>query len=240
MTSHNCWICGGSAETAEHRIKKSDLVHQYGKGPYHGTDAPRHFKEGRVRPIQGPDSGLIKYEKNLCSSCNNSFTRPFDLAYEQFVAWTMSHQQDVVAHRVIDFESVFGTDWENRQRDLFKFFAKCFGCRMNEAGRVVPRDVVDLLVKVSFTTALYVTFLVNEDFDELKIHNVGTEPLFAHRDRLSGDEVGFQCGHSVGWLTIMYWYHHLPLEPVGARWIANSKHVYLGWHRPLRVAKGAY
>jgi hypothetical protein len=190
-----------------------------------------------VRQIQGPDSGLIKYEKNLCAPCNNSFTKPFDLAYEQFIAWAMSNQREVVARRVIDFESVFGSDWETQQRNLFKYFAKCFGCRMNEAGRVVPRDVVDLLGRVSFTTAFYVTFLVNEDFEELNIQNVGTEPLIVHLERPSSNEVGFQCGHSVGWLIIMYWYQHFPHEPVGSRWIANAKHVYLGWHQPVRMAK---
>jgi hypothetical protein len=102
---------------------------------------------------------------------------------------------------------------------------------LTEAGQPVPADVVDLLSKTNFTTALYVTFLVNEDVRELDIQNVGTEALVVHRERSTGDDLGFQCGHSVGWLTMMYWYRYFPMEPIGSRWIANSKHVYLGWRR---------
>jgi hypothetical protein len=231
MVAHSCWICGQPSDTSEHRIKKSDLVQQYGTGPYRGTETLMHFKAGRVSKVQGPDSALVKYRKDLCGQCNSAFTKPFDLAYEQFIAWTMTNDEEVLRHRVIDFEPVFGHEWENKQRDLFKFFAKCFGCRLTEAGQPVPADVVDLLSKTGFTTALYVTFLVNEDVRELDIQNVGTEALVVHRERSTGDDLGFQCGHSVGWLTMMYWYRHFPMEPIGSRWIANSKHVYLGWRR---------
>ena len=187
--------------------------------------------------MQGPGSDLIRYEKNLCGPCNSAFTQPFDKAYEQFIAWVKANQQDVLARRVIDFEAVFGSDWEKKQCDLFKFFAKCFGCRLHEAGRGVPLDVVALLSNDTFTTALYVTFLVNEDLRDVGVQYVGTEPLLAHQERSTGDDFGFQCGHSFGWLTMMYWYRHRPLEPIGVRWVADAKHLYLGWHRPLGLKK---
>lgn len=150
-----------------------------------------------------------------------------------FISWVQEHRKEVVARRVIDFESVYGPDWEHRQRDLFKYFAKCFGCRLTEAGRAVPRDVVELFGQVSFATALYVTFVVDEDFFELGVDHVGTDPLVAHAERPTGREVGFQCGHSVGWLTMLYWYHHFPNAPCGSRWIANAQYVYLGWRRSI-------
>ena len=228
-----CWICGGRSETAEHRIKKSDLVQQHGED-LHVADAKLfHYRGDEVHLIQGPDSNYLRYSKNLCASCNNSFTQPFDKSYETLVAWLLEHRDGVLRLRVIDFESVYGTEWEDRQRDLFKYFAKCFGCRLNEANREVPRDVVELLSLADFTTAFYVTFLVDEDFLELAIDHVGTEPLVAHTERTTHREVGYQCGHSVGWLTMMYWYHHFSQEPVGSRWVANEKQVYLGWRRSL-------
>jgi hypothetical protein len=232
---NRCWICGGPSETAEHRIKKSDLVERFGKGPYAGERELFHIKKGRTQRLQGQDSKLVKYAKNLCGRCNNSLTQPFDFAYEEFISWTMANQESVLKHRVIDFEPVFGPIWERKQRDLFKYFAKCFGCRLDEAGRPVPRDVVDLLHKDSFTTALYVTFQVNEDlllFPDGQ--SVGTEPLFVHKSVSTGDEFGFQCGNYYRWLTMMYWYQHRPLEPIGARWVADAKHVYLGWYEPLK------
>ena len=147
----------------------------------------------------------------------------------------MQNEADVLKHRVIDFEEVYGADWENRQRDLFKFFAKCFGCRLDATGRSVPLDVLELLGKNIFETALYVTFQVNEDQLLLDATDqaIGTQALIAHKNRSTGVEVSFQCGNHYRWLTIMYWYNHFPLEPVGAPWIANSKFLYLGWYEPL-------
>jgi len=230
-----CWICGKPSETGEHRIKKSDLVEKFGKGPYRGDHTLVHVKEGRFRDLQGPDSELVKYEKNLCAYCNNTLTQPFDKAYEAFISWLMQNEAEVLKRRVIDFERVYGSDWANKQLDLFKFFAKCFGCRLDEAGRAVPADVIELLGKDSFMTALYVTFQVNEDMLLLDAADraIGTQPLFTHKKRSTGEEVGFQCGNHYSWLTIMYWYKHAPLEPVGAPWIANSKFLYLGWYEPL-------
>jgi hypothetical protein len=230
-----CWICGKASETGEHRIKKSDLVERFGKGPYRGDDALAHFKDGRVRDLQGPESKLVKYEKNLCAYCNNTFTQPFDKAYKAFIPWVIQNEAEVLKRRVIDFEAVYGTGWADRQRNLFKFFAKCFGCRLDEADRAVPHDVLGLLGNDSFKTELYVTFQVNEDQLLLDAEDqaIGTQALFAHKKGSTGDEVGFHCGNHYGWLTIMYWYNHFPLEPVGAPWIANSKFLYLGWYEPL-------
>src|ERR1019366_6324802 len=121
----NCWICGKFSQTGEHRIKKSDLVERFGKGPYRGTDAPVHIKSGRIRDIQGPASALVKYDKNLCANCNNTFTQAFDKAYEGFIAWIAKNKSEVIKRRVIDFEVVYGSDWETKQRNLFRYFAKC-------------------------------------------------------------------------------------------------------------------
>ena len=128
MPAGACWICGKPSETGEHRIKKSDLVDRFGKGPYRGADALVHVKEAKLRDLQGPDSRLVKFEKNLSPGyCNDSLTQPFDKAYEQFIRWVMQNEAEVLKRRVIDFEAVYGEAWENRQRDLFKYFAKCFG-----------------------------------------------------------------------------------------------------------------
>ena len=72
MATGICWICGQPSETGEHRIKKSDLVQRFGKGPFRGGDTLVHVKAGRMRDLQGPDSKRVKYEKNLCAYCNNT------------------------------------------------------------------------------------------------------------------------------------------------------------------------
>ena len=241
MTERLCWICDEPSDTGEHRIKKSDLVERYGRGPYRNDEPLVHVKEGQMRPLQGPNSQLVKYEKNLCANCNNSFTQPFDRAYEDFIPWVMRHEQDILKRRVFDFEAVYGAEWGNRQRDLFKYFAKCFGCRLDEAGRAIPNDVNELLHKDSFETAFYVTFQINEDQLLLPTaaQAIGTHGLIAHKDAVTGNELGFQCGHYYRWFAMKYWYHHSANDPVGAPWIANAKHVYLGWYAPLTTEERA-
>jgi len=235
MSQQRCWICGKESKTGEHRVKKSDLIHRYGKEPYTGGDELVHVKEDAMRPLQGSNSKLVKYKKNLCVECNNTFTQPFDRAYEELITWAMDHEDDVLRRRVIDFQMVYGGNWESKQRDLFKYFAKCFGCRLDESGRDVPCDVVDLLGEESFQTALYVTYFVNEDQLLLpaSAQAIGTAGLYAHQDRQSGEDIGHQCGHHYRWPCFMYWYSHFSLDPVGAKWIADSKHLYLGWCQPL-------
>jgi hypothetical protein len=84
-----CWICNKIADSAEHRIKKSDLVSLHGSGSYKGENALFLVREGKQTPIQGPNSKVVKYRKNLCSTCNNSYTQPFDKAYECFVDYLL-------------------------------------------------------------------------------------------------------------------------------------------------------
>ncbi len=138
MAKGNCWLCGRPSETGEHRIKSSDIVKQFGEGPFRGDEALIHVKAGRIRDLQGPNSKLVKFEKNPCAYCNNTATQPFDRAYDQFVTWVMSNETDVLKRRGIDFELVYGVEWEIKQRDLFKYFANCFGCRVDEVGRDLP------------------------------------------------------------------------------------------------------
>jgi hypothetical protein len=158
------------------------------------------------------------------------------VAYEQFIAWVTDNEIDVLKRRVIDFEAVYGIDWEEKQRNLFKYFAKCFGCRIDGIGRLVPFDVINLIGKDFFETALHVTFQVNEDMLLFKKEDqfVGTFPIIGDPENSIITDLGrYYCGHFYQWLIIMYWYNFIPLEPVGASWVANSKFIYLGWYQSI-------
>jgi len=211
-------MCGDKADSAEHKIKRADLIRQFGGGPYKGDNALLHSRQDRLTPMQGPSSPLVKFEKTLCIPCNTTRSQPFDRAYDAFVGWNLSNEAVVCKRRVLDFEEVYGEGWEDYQRNLFKFFAKNLGCRLVDAGRPVPRDVVDLLTQHTFRTAFYVTFQVNGDQLLLPadIQTIGIDPLITHKQRATGEEVGYQCGLHFHWLRMLYWYNHFPLEPIGS------------------------
>lgn len=233
-----CWICQAPADSAEHRIKKADLVRAYGRGPYRGPSAPVHVRNGVISQVQGPGSERIKYEPTLCHQCNTARTQPFDRAYDRLIDWVMANQSNVIKSRFLNFEKVFGAGWAEDQRNLFKYFVKSFGCRLVEAGQSVPRDLIELLPEVTFRTGLRVTFSINEDV--LLLHEedrdgfIGKSGLIVNLSKTDPSITnGYIFQEHVSWFTIHCWYLVEPNGDPGSTWIANSKHVYLGSDAPL-------
>ena len=233
-----CWICGANADSAEHRMKKSDLIRAYGKGPYKGPTAIAHVRENKETLIQGPRSKTIKYSQSLCQHCNTTYTQPFDCAYDEFIDWIMKNEKIVLHQRVIDLKQIYGGEWENKQQDLYKYLAKSFGCRLIDAGSTVPSDVVALFAKQSFSTALCLTVAVNEDILLMPPQDrngfIGKGDLMAWAPRHTPHMPdSFTWDEHVSWLTICYWYNYCPDKMYGTTWIADNQFIHLGSFRPL-------
>lgn len=234
-----CWICGADADSAEHRFKKSDLVRAHGKGPYIEASALSHFRDGKETKIQGPGSKHLKYFPSLCQYCNNTHTQPFDRAYQKFIARVLDHHENMfLGKRFIDLAEVYGSDWENQQRNLYKYFAKSFGCRLVNAGVTVPADVLDLIDQEIFHTRLGLTMAVNEDLLLLphKDHDgfIAKSSLLGWSDPGAPDSYnGFELNEHVSWLTICYWYNRAPDGRFGSMWVADTQFLYLGSFAPL-------
>ena len=91
--------------------------------------------------------------------------------------------------------------------NLYKYFAKNFGCRIVDAGLRVPDDVVRLLDLPQFETAFFVTFQVNEDQLLLspEAQTIGIDPLIAQRSQSTGKDSGYRCGLHYRWLKVLFW-----------------------------------
>ena len=228
-----CWICGRVADSREHVIKKADLVRAYGKGSFSSESGPAHVKGGKVKGLQGADSTRVKYQASLCQDCNGAFTQPFDLAYDRFVNWALSNEEAVLRCRFIDFQDVYGDEFEGSQCNLFKYFVKAFGCRLVDANQAVPSDLVSLLEKERFSTALRLSFAVSEDI--LLMPNEDRDGFIGKGDLLRwkadpdvNGGTGYSFNEHVSWLFVHYWYG-IAVEPrTGSEWIANARVVYLG------------
>ena len=200
----------------------------YGKGPYKGDHALAHFKDGKQTLVHGPNSKKLKFENNLCNECNSAFTQPFDKAYDNFIEWFDSNRDFVYKKRVINWQFVYGDDFVTQQTNLFKYFAKCLGCRIDECGRDVPIDLTELLYKEQFNTGLKISFSINEDVALLPNEDMGLgiHPLYVDKS-IYGDNPAYYCGHSYKWLDINYFYLFAYDNSLGAPWVADSKYVYL-------------
>lgn len=230
-------MCGASADTGEHKIKKSLLVELHGNAAYVGANAMAHVKDGQVRSLQGPGSDLVKYKKCLCSACNNSRSQPFDRAYDKFVKFVIDREDEIVERRVIDFADVYGNSFPEEQTNLYKYFVKLFGCDLSSHGLPVPQDLKELLDKKQFKTRLRITFAVNEDklvFGGAEHCPVGIGGLnFWPADANVDDERSYSWSTYFSFLHICFWYAMAPTGPLGSIWTANAQWIYLGWLRPL-------
>jgi hypothetical protein len=234
----SCWICGRTADSSEHRIKKTDLVRAYGRGPYMDTDSPVHVRTGVMTPIQGPNSNKIKYAPSLCHSCNTTGTQPYDEAYEALISWLFKNEQSVLRKRFINFSDVYGHQFESAQSALYKYFVKSFGCRLVEDDHLVPHDLIKLLPLDRFLTNLRITFCVNEDIlllpDPTRHVFIGKGNLYelsSKSDPLKPK--GYIWNEHVSWFTTCYWYNEIPDGNHGSTWTANSQHIYLGSVSPI-------
>lgn len=234
-----CWICNkNKANSREHIIKRSDIKRAYGNGSYSGDLAPVHIKNSVISNIQGSNSKVLKYNKNLCSTCNADYSQPFDLAYEKFTEYVFENESLILHKRFIDFFVVYSIEPEACQRNLYKYLAKSFGCRLVDANIDAPKDIQKLLGKDSFNTKLRISFSVNEDILILPKEDrdgfIGKGEMIACVDENDNTKVnGYEWNEHVSWLTISYWYNTNPDGSKGSIWVADNQFIYLGSVYPL-------
>lgn len=234
-----CWICETNiADTAEHALKKSDIVRKYGKGSYKnlGDKQPIHFKDGKITKLQGANSDVIKNPKDLCKQCNNSLTQPFDRAYDKFIEYIINNFESILESRFIDFEDIYGEDFPDQQTNLFKYFIKSFGCRIYANPNFdIPNDIIKIIKNdlKHFSTGLRITMSVNTKL----IKEFGTDILNSPIGKAEmayfnlspiPDQFGFKLSEHFGWFFINY-YYLIPIdERSGIEWIADRKVIFLG------------
>lgn len=229
----NCWICGNTATTGEHKIKKSDLERVHGSGRSFTSAGLSYLKsDQRIVPLQGPDSKHVKFEGVLCGPCNNAKSQPFDRAYDQFAKFVDSQANTLLQRRQIDFAAIYGTAWREQQANLFKYFVKAFGCRIADAGSPVPRGLVDVFSDQYTRKSFAICFAVDENEIDRPaafsnrlgignlIHSIGVDA-----------EAKFTSSGRYRWLLISYWYNWGPYGPMGEPWHRDQQFVCLGSYR---------
>ena len=65
-----CWWCGNTADSREHKYKSSDIKREFGKHSYKGNKAvKRIFDElDRGDNVQGANSNFLKFGFTICKS----------------------------------------------------------------------------------------------------------------------------------------------------------------------------
>lgn len=135
-----CWICEeNNADSQEHSFKSSRIKALNkainGKNPFMTIG-----KDGRLYPIQGPNSAIVKFGKTICKNCNNSFSKKFDLAYDHLINFVESDPGYFRDKKNFNWSEIYDCT-EFDQVDLACYYIKNFGCRILDAGAEVPLEL---------------------------------------------------------------------------------------------------
>lgn len=178
--SIECWWCQvNEATTSEHKYKKSDFRKLFTNLNYEAII----FNEEITKDIQGPNSELIKFDKNLCAHCNTSRSSNMDNAYATFFSYMIDNYDLIISSRIIDFKDVFGSHWCTPKRDVMRYILKHVCCRLHKNQISIPMSYLEFLNGSNIMNEVAFRFCYNSDlFSLLKDSHsyLGVDPLHAN------------------------------------------------------------
>lgn len=220
-TNRTCWICGALATTREHIVKKRLLNVRYGK-----KSTPHiYYEDGRIKIAQSTDSVYLKTEKILCKKCNGSLSQPFDTAYDKFTDILKNNQSKISQEGFINLSGL--TNME--RNDLFRYFAKGFGCKIYNEGKNVPQIIIDMMHGKRYGKNLLLFFFINDVYNH---------PIFEHSkvdEYTQGNAIVTQFHVAIDWLTYLVCYTNLPSDDIRKKnenleitpWCGKSKKIII-------------
>lgn len=132
-TKGMCWWCGAIANSKEHKFKRTDLARMGRESELlWGSD------DELVRIRSNRKSKIVKFQRNLCTECNNRRSQPFDYAYDKYADYVWSNLDRLWRRSKLDMRQVFGENWQVDTLDLARYVAKHIACRMASDGYPVP------------------------------------------------------------------------------------------------------
>ncbi|MEV4703640.1 hypothetical protein [Actinoplanes sp. NPDC049316] len=179
-----CWWCQARpATTGEHKFKRADLTRLMADGePLLWGDGDGNTREIRGRSGVTRDRyGVVKFPKSLCEPCNNKRSKPFDNAYDIY-----SEYVDRTWLRImpgIDFQQVFGADWEARTLNLARYYGKHFGCRMVRAGFPIPDSLREFLDGATDMPDAHMGLITTDSIHARYKGGLSISPDFVEADR---------------------------------------------------------
>jgi hypothetical protein len=142
-----CWWCRGVADSREHKYKKSDIVREFGAGPWPGEKALVRVSDAGEYPqrVSGPNSDKLKFGKSLCARCNNERSQPFDYAYERLSSYISKNEDKIIQRGCFKQSTAWHSSWRTERVNATKYFVKHIACRIVEEGLAAPASLKDYL-----------------------------------------------------------------------------------------------
>ena len=225
-----CWICNSAADTREHVVKQSDIRRLFGRGPYSkGDRLKRTDQNHKKKLIQSENSVHIKYQKSLCKQCNSSRSQPWDVAYDDFMEYVISHESELNRFRKFDLNDIVQGDIGDFSKSLYSYFIKSFGCQLQEHGQKPPLELSEFLLEKRNNTNLKISFAIYESMPQnltspiIEIHN-----LEGYFDKVLRKTLKFFWAVSIEWFTIIFWFNKSPAVTLGSPFVGDVGIIDIG------------
>ncbi len=219
-----CWICDKEADSSEHRNKKTDIELIFGSGSYKDKRViKREFGSDKKVIIQGPQAKELKYDLNLCKHCNGKKTQPHDDAYKKLMFHIKDNYEVIKRSKIIRCSDIYGKNRKQEQQNLFKYFMKAFGCRIDSIGHKVPQEFIDAINGQNYGQSLKVSIELNSEY----IEALGEYHFQGSKDQ-SGNPISYFWGQYAGWVNFYYAYNMDIPKDRGEVWLGKSKNIHCG------------
>ena len=149
-----CWICGAIANSGEHIVKKTDLKRHMNNV---SQSSPIHHRRigQKKRPIGGFNAEALKHEKSICIQCNGALTQKHDEAWDKLSEYLNVTTLPRGAN--VKLDSVFPSNAQEQFKFVHLYFAKLFGCKVNESELVLSTsDIAQSIKSDSECLPLYI------------------------------------------------------------------------------------
>ncbi|MDD4962804.1 MAG: hypothetical protein PHI11_02670 [Gallionella sp.] len=218
-----CWICGEIATSGEHLLKRTDVVAVFGES-FSKRVVKADLEGNHKKYIQSPNSKYLKYPVNLCANCNNARTQPYDRAYKQFADYIRENFDELKHGAEINTNLVFGKQYAKKmQRNLFCYFAKSFGCQLDDVGLPVPKILKSILNGENYGNLYRVGVCIRPQ----KLDGLSNFPLEGDQDEY-GKPVDFYWAQDNGSFTVIHAYNRQIPAEYGDEWLGKSKRIVMG------------
>lgn len=226
--ANSCWWCGSTAESGEHKFKKTDLIRYFGRGPYRGNESIVRGVGGKLRNVRGPNSGEVRFENILCSSCNNAKSQPFDRSYDRFVEYIHDHEENILAEKKLCFPDIYGEEWQSDVGMLYRYIVKHICCRLAQAKIRIHPNIIAFLNDKGPLQHLRLAFEIREDIlaMEKKNNDIGLDngsfwmgDLMYMKSQSTGSMSEANSFLGFRWLRINYIYDEDISYPKNIEWL---------------------
>lgn len=205
-----CWWCGQTADSKEHKHKKSEVKRQLGQGPY--TRGVTEQGQHKLYPVQGPDSIQLKFSEVLCGICNSTRSQAADLAYDKFSEYIAAAAEQILDTGQFRWSDIFPRDWRAGRNLVTAYWLKHIGCRLAESGvEVAPAlgayiDAPGSLRPVPVRMELEIREDIAEMQQTVPTGGLWLGDMLASYSRSQG-RITFATSHlGQGWLRMSYEY----------------------------------